>query len=135
MDEPFIRNALNRGGGGMPVTDRQSIAIIRRGLVIDQGWDMSGFTFQLSDFLGRMVVDKTGLLGKYDLKLQWQPDENQVAMFKAMRVPEGFGAPPPDPLGPSLFKALEEQLGLKLESETGPAEMFVIERIEKPSAN
>jgi len=51
-----------------------------------------------------------------------------------MRVPEGFGAPAPDPLGPSLFKALEEQLGLKLESEEGAVEMFVIERIEKPSA-
>jgi uncharacterized protein (TIGR03435 family) len=80
-------------------------------------------------------VDKTGLTAKYDLKLVWQPDGNQIANFDAMRVAEGYGAPPPDPLGPSLFTALQEQLGLKLESETGPVEMLVIERIERPSAN
>ena len=61
------------------------------------------FAFQLSDFLGRIVLDKTGLTGKYDLKLEWQPDENQVAMFQAMRVPEGYGALAPDPAGPSVF--------------------------------
>lgn len=96
---------------------------------------MAGFAFQLSDFLGRIVLDQTGLTGKYDLKLEWQPDENQVAMFQAMRVPEGYGAPAPDPSGPSVFAALQEQLGLKLESEKGPVEMFVIERVERPSAN
>jgi uncharacterized protein (TIGR03435 family) len=69
------------------------------------------------------------------LKLEWQPDENQVAMFQAMQVPEGFGATPADPAGPSLFAALQEQLGLKLELEKGPVEIFNIERIEKPSAN
>jgi uncharacterized protein (TIGR03435 family) len=69
------------------------------------------------------------------LKVEWQPDENQVAMFQAMRVPEGYGAPAPDPMGPSVFAALQEQLGLKLESEKGPVEMFVIEHLERPSAN
>jgi len=90
---------------------------------------------RLSSILGSMVVDKTGLTGKYDLKLEWQPDENQVAMFQAMRVPEGYGAPAPDPLGPSLFTALHDQLGLQLDSEKGPVEMLVIERVERPSAN
>ena len=95
---------------------------------------------QLSNFLGRNVVDKTGLTGKYDLKLAWTPDENQTAMFSAMGVPETTpettkDAPPPDPLGPSLFTALEEQLGLKLDSQKGPVEMLVIERIERPSEN
>ena len=87
------------------------------------------------DFLGRVVVDKTALTGKYDLKLEWQPDENQVAMFQAMGVPEGFGAPPPDGHGPSLFAALQEQLGLKLESQKGPVEIFAIEGVERPSEN
>ena len=96
---------------------------------------MTGLAFELSNILGRMVVDKTGLTGGYDLKLEWQPDENQVAMFQALGVPEGYGAPPADPLGPSLFAALQEQLGLKIESQKGPVEMFVIERIERPSAN
>jgi uncharacterized protein (TIGR03435 family) len=81
-----------------------------------------------------MVVDNTGLTPKYDLKIVWQPDANQIANFDAMRVAEGYGAPAPDPLGPSLFTAIQEQLGLKLESETGPVEMLAIERIERPSA-
>jgi uncharacterized protein (TIGR03435 family) len=50
-------------------------------------------------------------------------------------VPEGNGAPPPDWVGPSLYTALEEQLGLKLDSQKGPVEMFMIESVERPSGN
>jgi uncharacterized protein (TIGR03435 family) len=114
---------------------RPRFTIIRRGRLTAQGATMAGLAFDLSDFLGRAVVDKTGLAGTYDLKLEWVPDEYQVAMFSAMGVPEGFGAPPPDWQGPSLFTALEEQLGLKLDSQKGPVEIFVIERIEKPTEN
>jgi len=56
-------------------------------------------------------------------------------MFQTMGVPEGFGAPAPDWQGPSLFRSREEQLGLRLESQKGPVEIFVIERVEKPSEN
>jgi uncharacterized protein (TIGR03435 family) len=115
-----------------PISGR---TIVRRGLMSSDGIEMRTFIELLSGFLGRSVVDKTGLTGKFDLKVQWQPDENQVAMFQEMGVPEGFGAPPPDPLGPTLFTALQEQLGLRLESQKGPVEVLVIERVEKPSAN
>lgn len=108
---------------------------IRRGLLAAPKANLAELAYQLSNFLGQSVLDKTGLTGKYDLKLEWAPDENQVAMFSAMGVPEGNGAPSPDWPGPSLFTALEEQLGLKLESEKGPVEILAIERIEKPSAN
>jgi bla regulator protein BlaR1 len=108
---------------------------IRRGLLTAPQGETRLLADMLSNFLGRNVIDKTGLTGKYDLKLEWVPDENQVAMFAGMGVPEGFGAPLPDWHGPSLFTALEEQLGLKLESQKGPVETFVIERIERPSAN
>jgi uncharacterized protein (TIGR03435 family) len=114
---------------------RPRVAVVRRGRLTAQGSDMPALAAQLSNFLGRAVLDKTGLTGTYDLKLEWQPDENQVAMFEAMRVPEGYGAPAPDPMGPTLFTALQEQLGLKLESGKGPVEMFAIERVEKPSPN
>lgn len=96
---------------------------------------MPMLSFQLSNCLGRSVLDKTGLPGKYDWKLEWTPDENQIAMFDQMGTPEGFGAPPADPSGPSLFSASQEQLGLKLDAQRGPVEVFVIERIERPSAN
>jgi len=108
---------------------------IRRGLLVNQQIPISELADQLARFLGRTVLDKTGLAGKYDLKLEWQPDENQIAMFQAMGVPEGFGAPAPDAQGPSLFAALQEQLGLKLESQKGPVEVFSIERVERPSEN
>jgi bla regulator protein blaR1 len=114
---------------------RHRFTIIRRGRLTAQGTNMTMVTSQLSDFLGRPVVDKTALTGTYDLKLEWVPDENQVAMFQTMGVPEGFGAPPRDWQGPSLFAALQEQLGLKLESQKGPVEIFTIERIERPSEN
>ncbi len=120
---------------GMPLSPRPPVAVIRRGLLHAQETTMTTVAGLLSEILGRMVVDKTGLKAKYDLKVIWQPDENQIANFDQMRVAEGMGAPAPDPLGPSLFTALEEQLGLKLESDKAPVEMLVVERIERPSAN
>jgi uncharacterized protein (TIGR03435 family) len=109
---------------GRPVPQgvgRPRITIIRRGRLMTQGTDMASLANNLADFLGRTVLDKTGFMGMYDLKLEWRPDENQVAMFGAMGLPEGFGAPPPDWDGPSLFTALEEQLGLKLDSQKDPS--------------
>jgi uncharacterized protein (TIGR03435 family) len=85
----------------------------------------------LSRMLGRTVVDKTGLAGKFDISLEWTPDETQ-----AIQLPPDAPKPlPSDGSGPSIFTALQEQLGLKLESQKGPVEIFVIERAEKPSEN
>jgi uncharacterized protein (TIGR03435 family) len=85
----------------------------------------------LSRILGRTVVDKTGLTGKFDISLEWTPDESQAMPFPA-------DAPKPSPsdvTGPSIFTALQEQLGLKLESQKGSVEMIVIDHAEKPSEN
>jgi uncharacterized protein (TIGR03435 family) len=73
-------------------------------------------------FLDRPVVDKTGLTGKFDLRLTWTPDEMQPATQSA-------DAPP------GLFTAIEEQLGLKLISTKAPVDVLVIDHVEKPSAN
>jgi uncharacterized protein (TIGR03435 family) len=87
----------------------------------------------LSRTLGRTVINKTGLDGKYDIKMEYTPDENQLAQM----APPGTPPPsaPADSSGPSLFTALQEQLGLKLESQKGPVEIFVIDKAEKPSEN
>jgi uncharacterized protein (TIGR03435 family) len=70
------------------------------------------------------------------MKLEWVPDENQVAGFQKMWVAEGGGAPPADWQGPTLFTALEEQLGLKLESAgKAPVEVLVIDSVQRPSEN
>jgi uncharacterized protein (TIGR03435 family) len=123
------------GRSDIPAGSRMRVNIVRRGRLTTQGSDMTTLASQLSRFLGRTVVDKTGLKGSYDLKLEWAPDENQVANFQELGVPEGAGAPPADWPGPTLFTALEEQLGLKIDSQKGPVEVLVVERVEKPSAN
>jgi len=81
--------------------------------------------------LDRPVVDQTGLPGRYDFTLTWTPDETQFGG-------RGGQAPPPaDPANapPGLFTAIQEQLGLKLESAKAPVEVFVIDKLEKPTAN
>jgi bla regulator protein BlaR1 len=136
MDNLFIQNAVNRAPKvGNSSHGRPPIVILRRGLLIAESIKLIGLANVLSDFLGRPVVDKTDLTGTYDLKVEWQPDADQVAMFQEIGVPEGYGAPKPDPRGPSLATALKEQLGLSIESEKGSVEMFQVEHIERPSAN
>jgi uncharacterized protein (TIGR03435 family) len=80
--------------------------------------------------LDRPVVDRTGLTGRWDFTLQWTPDESQFGgRGAAAGQLQGANAPP------GLFTAIQEQLGLKLESTRTPVEVFVIDRVEKPSAN
>jgi uncharacterized protein (TIGR03435 family) len=81
----------------------------------------------LSDALGRKVVDKTGLTGRYDFTLTWAPDDDAAAM--------GSSASSGAPQGPSLFTAVQEQLGLKLEPVKAPVDVVVIDHLEKPSEN
>ena len=79
----------------------------------------------------RPVVDKTGITGTFDFSLKWTPDESQFSAL-ALRAPvaaDNPNAPPP------LFEAIEEQLGLKLEPEKMPAEVLVIDKVERPTEN
>lgn len=92
----------------------------------------------LAQQLGRKVVDNTGLKGNYDFTLQWTPEQSHGPAF---RGPEGApgaassGSTPSADSGPSIFTAVQEQLGLKLESQKGPVEVLVIDHVEKPSEN
>jgi uncharacterized protein (TIGR03435 family) len=83
----------------------------------------------LSVVLGRTVLDRTGLNGRYDFKMEWTPDAAPSA------AGEPNAAIPADPEGPSIFSALQEQLGLKLEGGKGPVEIIVIDRLERPTEN
>jgi uncharacterized protein (TIGR03435 family) len=81
--------------------------------------------------LDRPVVDQTGLIGKFDFTLNWTPDESQFATM-------GIRVPPPTndaAAPPGLFTAIQEQLGLRLEPAKAPADVLVIDRVEKPSEN
>jgi uncharacterized protein (TIGR03435 family) len=102
-----------------------------------QGQFMDSVAGVFSRYLGRTVLNQTGLKGDYDFTLQWTPEPGESAMF---RVPEAGQAalsnqPPPDSSGPSIFSAMQEALGLKLESQKGPVPILAIEHIERPSEN
>jgi bla regulator protein blaR1 len=98
---------------------------------------------ELARQLGRNVLDQTGLKGSYDFTLKWAPDPSSMAM---MQGPPGGGPPPgagpapdsgspPDASGPSIFTAVQEQLGLKLESTKGPVDILIIDHVQQPSEN
>jgi uncharacterized protein (TIGR03435 family) len=82
---------------------------------------MANLTTYLSRELGRPVEDRTGLSGRYDFHVDWTPDSGPCT---------GSATD-----GPSLFTALQEQIGLKLESTKGPVEVIVIDSVEKPDDN
>jgi uncharacterized protein (TIGR03435 family) len=107
-----------------PVTcgSRQSFGKIRFG-----GMPLSVFANGISGQLGRMVIDRTGLTGNWDFELTFAPERPLGAL------PPGVELPPVDPNAPTLFTAVQEQLGLKLESAKGPVEVWVIDSIEKPT--
>jgi len=86
---------------------------------------MSLLAEDLADTLGRPVIDKTGLTEKYDWKLEWAPEA----------TPGSTEAPLQVSAGPTIFTALQDQLGLKLESTKGPVEVYVIDHIDQPSEN
>ena len=79
--------------------------------------------------INRPVVDRTGLTGAFDFDLTYTPDQ----MPQGERPPGAPPLPPVDPNGPSLFTALQEQLGLKLEPTRGPVDVIVIDRAEPPT--
>jgi uncharacterized protein (TIGR03435 family) len=84
-----------------------------------EGLDMTSIAEELSKVAGRVVVDKTGLTGRYDFKLLWTADD----------------APATDGDPPTLFTAIQEQLGLKLESAKEPVPVFVIDHVDQPTPN
>ena len=97
------------------------------------GATLTQFANTLGMFVGRVVVDRTALKGNYEFNLTWTPDN---------LPPRPPGAPEPllngnpiDPNGPSIFTAVQEQLGLKLDSQRGPVHVLVIDRAEHPTEN
>jgi uncharacterized protein (TIGR03435 family) len=108
-----------------PGSSRNSVGEIQ-----GAGMTMEQLARGMAVLLQRPVLDRTGLPGYYDLRLQWAPGPGEIGPFGP--VEPSFA---PDPDRPSLFTALEEQLGLRLESRTEPTPILVIDHIERPSAN
>jgi uncharacterized protein (TIGR03435 family) len=96
------------------------------GTMLGEAASMTDLTTRLSRILGRPVVNNTGLGDNYDFKVEWTPDA-------APSAPDG--QPMETALGPSLFAALQQQLGLRLEATKGPVDILVIDHVERPSEN
>jgi uncharacterized protein (TIGR03435 family) len=102
-----------------------------RGLLELANTTMAYLASSLSRITGRIVVDKTGMTGTFRIHLTFVPDDT-MNQLPGPAIDPG-GTPALD--GPSLFDAVQEQLGLKLESTKGPVEVLVVDHAEKPSAN
>jgi bla regulator protein BlaR1 len=114
-----------------PGAQQQMIRMSGRGNLTGGDVPISALTNALSrqpETGGRVVVDKTGLTGSYSWSLQWTPES---------AAPLGAPGPnvAPDSSEPTFFTAIQEQLGLKLESQRAPVDTIVIEHIELPSLN
>jgi uncharacterized protein (TIGR03435 family) len=86
--------------------------------------------------LDRPVIDRTGITGLFDFHLEFAPDQSTPTYLPGGDQNRGFVATPDDPAGgPSIFTAVKEQLGLRLDPAKGPQEFLVIDHVERPSEN
>jgi uncharacterized protein (TIGR03435 family) len=121
------RRAAAKGGAPLPQLASGPVCTGRTipGTITATALSIGSLAGGLIRFAGRSVVDETGLAGYYDYELRWTPDQ----------PPEPRPGEPPlviDPNGPSLGTALQEQLGLRLESRRVPMKVVVIDRVELP---
>jgi uncharacterized protein (TIGR03435 family) len=105
--------------------------------VVAQGTKAEEIAEIISTQLGSTVVDKTGLTGAYDFTLEFAPEMGSglMAMPPAAPTPGASAAQSPEAPGPSIFTAVQEQLGLKLVAQKEPVDVIVIDHIEQPSPN
>jgi uncharacterized protein (TIGR03435 family) len=99
------------------------------------GATMEGLSLQLATRLDRDVIDKTGIVGRFDIHLEVSRADLAPRFLAGGEVRQDDPLVGTDPTGPSLFTALQQQLGLRLESGKGPVETLVIDHIEKPAGN
>jgi uncharacterized protein (TIGR03435 family) len=131
---PIYSLVVAKHGSKLNEAKEEGYMRLGRGQLTSQGVDIATLASALSRQLGRPVLDKTGIAGYYEFTLQWTPDESQTFTgLDGSLIPDK--AQPRDPSGPSVFIAIQEQLGLKLESGKGPVEIFVIDHVERPSEN
>jgi uncharacterized protein (TIGR03435 family) len=117
LDDPVAGGSRARGRGTIGNTDAEGARITRFEF---DGWTMSKFAEMLTSTsqADRPVIDMTGLMGKYDIRMEFAPDISSLHT------------------APGLFTALTEQLGLKLESTKGPVDLLVVDSAAKlPTEN
>jgi len=136
----YILTLANKDGSLGPRMRKSSLTCpgpgcdfkLNPGTLAARGLTTDRLAFSMANFsgLGRLIVDRTGLMGGYDMDMEWTP---MTRLPPAGNLDPQANAPASDEA--SILTALREQLGLKLESSRGPVPMLVIERVEKPSEN
>ena len=131
-------NAARRSGTppSPPKPGERPLCGIRIGFgqLTGTGFPLTNLASSLVQFVQRSVVDRTGLSGHYDFDLKWTPDQlppRPAGMPADQRI--RVNGVEIDPNGPSIFTAVQEQLGLKLDAQRGPVEVLVIDHIERPT--
>jgi len=127
-EEQVYELVVNRNGSRLKeVTEGGGNVQFESGLLIGSAAPMWLLINQLSQQLGRAVIDKTGLTARYDFALHWTPDFDSPAGRDAAGAAAASG--------PSVFAAVQDDLGLRLVSTRGPVEVLVIDHVEKPDPN
>jgi uncharacterized protein (TIGR03435 family) len=114
----MAKRGLTSTTGGMIVYD---------GEITASATPVSSLVFGLTGAVGRTVIDKTGLTGNYDFELKWTPEHGDQPTADAGQSDAQSG--------PSIFTAVEEQLGLKLVPSKGPVQTLVVDHVEMPTEN
>jgi uncharacterized protein (TIGR03435 family) len=139
QDETVYELVVAEGGSKLrPSPDPNHKAMMRMGVgeLNSEGTPLDLLVAQLSQRVGRTVVDKTGLKGNYVFSLHWTPDADEQARIRA--AAPGLQDPAlerPPASGPPLMTAIEEQLGLKLQPTTERVPILVIDHAEQPAQN
>jgi uncharacterized protein (TIGR03435 family) len=116
--------------------DPQGFGFRGLGDLIVRNMNMKEFaTWMQSGVMDKPVVDHTGLTDKYDFTLKWTPDDSQFAQFRGANVQTQAAAGDNPDAPPSLYTAVQETLGLKIEAGKAMDDVIVIDHVEKPSAN
>lgn len=126
---PVMRGAPNGGPPNGPPMQHRSM-MLGMGNLENDGVPLDMLAHQLSFILGHTVENKTGLTGNYDFKLRWTPDN-----APPMNGAAADNGQPAEDAPPPLFTALQEQLGLKLESTKANVDVIVVDRVEPPTPN
>ena len=116
---PVYGLVVAKGGPKLDASTANTGSITRGGQFVCSHSSMDDLASLLSSAMDRMVIDQTKLTGSYKFTLRWNPDESLNQ----------------NPDLPSIFTAIQEQLGLKLVPTKGPVEMLIIDHVESPSQN
>jgi len=128
-EQPIYELVVTKGGPKIEVVAGNFGGLhIARGQFVGEGSTVDMLSSALANQVERPVVDRTDLVGSFNFKLSWTPPDAAIP-----NGPDPLSTP--DQTGPSIFTAVREQLGLELKATKGPAEVLIIDHVERPSAN